>query len=292
MARGQILLELPSAEAIGRLDEIEDAYLSGTSETEEDHIERKRRKDKTQGVAASAGPGGRVGPADRADRLHQQGRGRRLLLRSRAPAARMGAAGTDEEEEAEMAYRTAELPPVELDEFDSIPFFERMKMLQLHWVEGRVRHSEADDDVLRVEDLLLRVVRADLHRRLHGRYGVQQHRRLVGRADPLPEVDDLDDPARGHGARRHVRSDGVPLRSADRRDPLLVAARHVAGAAVPEPRAVHQGQPPHAVGHRALQAHHLLARDDDVPVRRTGRRVARRHRRVACRGGRCSTYAG
>ena len=46
MARGQILMELPAAEAIGRLDEIEDAYLRGTSETEEDHIERKRRKDK------------------------------------------------------------------------------------------------------------------------------------------------------------------------------------------------------------------------------------------------------
>jgi len=46
MARGQILMELPAAEAIGRLDEIEDAYLRGTAETEEDHIERKRRKDK------------------------------------------------------------------------------------------------------------------------------------------------------------------------------------------------------------------------------------------------------
>jgi branched-chain amino acid transport system ATP-binding protein len=46
MARGQIQLELPSHEALKRLDEIEAAYLSGTSETEEDHIERKRRKDK------------------------------------------------------------------------------------------------------------------------------------------------------------------------------------------------------------------------------------------------------
>jgi len=46
MARGQILLELPAAEAIERLDEIEDAYLRGTSETEEDHIERLRRKNK------------------------------------------------------------------------------------------------------------------------------------------------------------------------------------------------------------------------------------------------------
>jgi hypothetical protein len=46
MARGQILLELSSAEAIKRLDEIEDAYLRGTSETEEDHIERLRRKNK------------------------------------------------------------------------------------------------------------------------------------------------------------------------------------------------------------------------------------------------------
>lgn len=46
MARGQIVLELPAAEALERLDEIEDAYLSGTSETEEDHIERLRRKNK------------------------------------------------------------------------------------------------------------------------------------------------------------------------------------------------------------------------------------------------------
>jgi hypothetical protein len=34
-----------------------------------------------------------------------------------------------------MGYRTAELPPVELDKFASIPFMERMKMLQLHWVQ-------------------------------------------------------------------------------------------------------------------------------------------------------------
>ena len=46
MARGQILLELPADEALDRLGEIEDAYLRGTQETEEDHIERKRRKDK------------------------------------------------------------------------------------------------------------------------------------------------------------------------------------------------------------------------------------------------------
>ncbi len=46
MARGQIQLELPADEALKRLDEIEAAYLSGTSETEEDHIERLRRKNK------------------------------------------------------------------------------------------------------------------------------------------------------------------------------------------------------------------------------------------------------
>ncbi|MEO6495735.1 MAG: ATP-binding cassette domain-containing protein [Ilumatobacteraceae bacterium] len=46
MARGQILLELPADEALQRLDEIENTYLSGTSETEEDHIERLRRKNK------------------------------------------------------------------------------------------------------------------------------------------------------------------------------------------------------------------------------------------------------
>jgi hypothetical protein len=35
-----------------------------------------------------------------------------------------------------MGYRTAELPPVDLDEFPMIPFMERMKLLQLHWVEA------------------------------------------------------------------------------------------------------------------------------------------------------------
>lgn len=35
-----------------------------------------------------------------------------------------------------MGYRTAELPPVDIDEFNKIPFLERMKILQLHWVEA------------------------------------------------------------------------------------------------------------------------------------------------------------
>ncbi len=46
MARGQILLELPADEALARIDEIEAVTMSGTSETEEDHIERLRRKNK------------------------------------------------------------------------------------------------------------------------------------------------------------------------------------------------------------------------------------------------------
>jgi branched-chain amino acid transport system ATP-binding protein len=45
MSRGQIRMEMTSAEALGRLDEIEEAYLAGMAESEEDHIERKRRKD-------------------------------------------------------------------------------------------------------------------------------------------------------------------------------------------------------------------------------------------------------
>jgi branched-chain amino acid transport system ATP-binding protein len=44
MARGQIVLALPADEAIQRLDEIEEAYLRGASETEEDHLEHLRRK--------------------------------------------------------------------------------------------------------------------------------------------------------------------------------------------------------------------------------------------------------
>lgn len=34
-----------------------------------------------------------------------------------------------------MGYRTAELPPVDLDEFATMPFFPRMKMLMHHWVD-------------------------------------------------------------------------------------------------------------------------------------------------------------
>ena len=45
MSRGQIRMEMTAAEALQRLDEIEHAYLAGTAESEEDHIERKRRKD-------------------------------------------------------------------------------------------------------------------------------------------------------------------------------------------------------------------------------------------------------
>jgi branched-chain amino acid transport system ATP-binding protein len=45
MSRGRIRMEMSSAEALTRLDEIEEAYLAGTAESEEDHIERKRRKD-------------------------------------------------------------------------------------------------------------------------------------------------------------------------------------------------------------------------------------------------------
>ena len=35
-----------------------------------------------------------------------------------------------------MGYRTAELPPVDIDEFATLPFLRRMKLLQLHWVEA------------------------------------------------------------------------------------------------------------------------------------------------------------
>ena len=75
MARGQILLELPADEAIQRLDEIEDAYLRGTSETEEDHLERLRRKNKRKQWRRHAGSRARTGAAHGTDRLHQEGRG-------------------------------------------------------------------------------------------------------------------------------------------------------------------------------------------------------------------------
>jgi hypothetical protein len=38
-------------------------------------------------------------------------------------------------EVTDMGYRTAELPPVDLDEFATMPFIPRMKMLMLHWVD-------------------------------------------------------------------------------------------------------------------------------------------------------------
>ena len=132
MARGQILLELPAAEAIARLDEIEDAYLRGTSETEEDHIERLRRKNKRKQWRRQ-----RV-----RERELERLTGKIVSTRKAEDddyyfekERKLAILGQASEEVADMGYRTAELPPVELDEFATIPFFERMKMLQLHWVE-------------------------------------------------------------------------------------------------------------------------------------------------------------
>ena len=62
--------------------------------------------------------------------------------------------------------------------------------------------------------------------------------------------------------------------------------------AVPQPRAVHEGQPAHAVGHRPVQADRVLADHDAVPVRRPGRRAAGGLGRRACRSGRWSPTAG
>ena len=185
-----------------------------------------------------------------------------------------------------MGYRTAELPPVDLDEFATIPFFERMKMLQLHWVEYGFGTPKQTVIFYVWKIFYYASVRVDLRRRVHPRPRVQQHRRLVGRADPVPEADDLDDPVGDHGAGRDVRPVGVPLRPADRRDPVLVAERHAAGPPVPESRPVHQGQPAHAVGHRSLQAHRVLADHDDVPVRSTRSPGCPRDRRASCRNGR------
>ena len=133
MARGQILMQLPAAEAIDRLDEIEDAYLRGTSETEEDHIERKRRKDKKK-----------VWKRLRV-REHELERLTGKVVSTRraeddeyyldAERQRRDWSQKLREEVAVMGYRTAELPPVDLDEFATIPFLERMKILMLHWVE-------------------------------------------------------------------------------------------------------------------------------------------------------------
>ena len=75
MARGQILLELPAAEAIQRLGEIEDAYMRGTSETEEDHLERLRRKNKRKAWRRLRGARARAGTSHGQDRVHQEGRG-------------------------------------------------------------------------------------------------------------------------------------------------------------------------------------------------------------------------
>jgi branched-chain amino acid transport system ATP-binding protein len=67
MSRGQIRMEMSSAEALTRLDEIEEAYLAGTSETEEDHIERKRRKDIRKGQRTRASPPHRYSSVSTAD---------------------------------------------------------------------------------------------------------------------------------------------------------------------------------------------------------------------------------
>ena len=227
MARGQILLDLPAAEALARMDEIEDAYLRGTSETEEDHIERLRRKNKRKQWKRQRVRErelerltGKIASTRRAEDDD-------LLLREGTPAAFLCQA---REEVADHGLQNRRTPTGRTRRVRQDPVLRADEDAAAPLGGVRLRHSEADDQLLRVEDLLLRAVRADHLRRVHQGAGVRQHRRLVGRTDPLPEADGLDDPAGDPRARRHVRSAGVPLRSADRRRPVLVAERHASGS--------------------------------------------------------------
>ena len=98
MSRGQIRMEMTSAEALTRLDEIEEAYLAGTSETEEDHIERKRRKDmrkawgrqrvRERELAGSPGTGLGARPRTTEDDDHYSRRRTQRRRRRHAPCAR------------------------------------------------------------------------------------------------------------------------------------------------------------------------------------------------------------
>ena len=182
-------------------------------------------------------------------------------------------------EVTEMGYRTAELPPVDLDEFAKIPFFERMKMLQLHWVEhgfGTPKQTVtfyvwkifyyglfglicagAFTKGLEFNNIAGWWDEPILYQKLMVWTILLEIMGLAATCGPL--AFHFDPPIGG--------------------DLVLVAERHHAGAAVPEPCAVHQGQPAHAMGHRAVQADRVLADHDAVPLGQAGRRPARRQRR-------------
>ena len=128
MARGQILLELSAEEALGRLDEIEEAYLRGTSETEEDHIERKRRKDKRAWRRQESESVN--SPASAAELFRLEA----LMTTITTDAEQHGANGHSKLENLAMA--TAQLNYCQSRSTSSSEsFFQRMKLLQLHWVE-------------------------------------------------------------------------------------------------------------------------------------------------------------
>ena len=153
-----------------------------------------------------------------------------------------------------MGYRTAELPDVDLDEFAKIPFFERMKLLQLHWVEHGFGTPKQTGTFYAWKIFL------------YALFGLI----VAGAFTAGLEFNDIggwwDEPILYQklmiwtillevtGPGRHLRPAGLPLRPADRWRPLLVAERHAPGAAVSQPCAVHQGQSAHPVGHRLVQA--------------------------------------
>ena len=125
-------------------------------------------------------------------------------------------------------------PPFDLEEWRAKPYLARLKPLVPGLGGQRLRHARTSSTSSTSFKLVLFSVGAlpvDLPDH-PGARRPRRHRRLVDRADRLPEARRLDDAVGDPRPRLGLDAARLPLLPADRRRPLLAPARHRAPAPV------------------------------------------------------------
>ena len=145
-----------------------------------------------------------------------------------------------------MSFLEPAEPPFDLDEWRRKPHLARLKPCVQDWGAERVRVAELRLPALRREARHLLGRRAVRDLADPGLGDAREHRRLVDRADRLPEADRLDPALGDPRPRRRVDAAQLPLQPADRRPPLLAAAGDHAPPAVARQGAAHGRVDPHA----------------------------------------------
>ncbi len=145
-------------------------------------------------------------------------------------------------------------PPFEYEEWKQRPHLERIKVLAQDWALNGFGTPDLRLPALHRQARRLRRRRAAADLGDDCRAGrAWRPRRLVDRADRLPEGGDLDDALGGARPRRRLAAADPALLADDRRRPLLAAAGHDAAAALARAGAADPRHAAHALRRRPLR---------------------------------------